>query len=104
MLFMVVEHLKQGKIKDIYRRLAERGRIMPEGLKYVDSWTSASLDRCWQLMECDDPSLFQEWVLQWEDLAEFEIIPVVSSNKTKQIVDLSVDLVGKGKDLCLKRN
>ena len=104
MLFMVIEHFERGKAKEIYHRFAERGRMMPEGLKYVDSWTSASLDRCWQLMECDDPSLFQKWVLQWEDLAEFEIIPVVSSNKTKQIVDLSVDLVGKGKDLCLKRN
>ena len=87
MLFMVVEHFKQGKTKDIYRRLQERGRMMPEGLKYVDSWVSANLDRCWQLMECDDPSLFQEWVLQWSDLAEFEIVPVAWSNETKQIVD-----------------
>ena len=87
MLFMVVEDFKQGKTKNIYRRLQERGRMMPEGLTYVDSWISASLDRCWQLMECDDPNLFQEWILQWQDLAEFEIIPVVPSNKTKQVVD-----------------
>ena len=87
MLFMVVEHFKQGKTKDIYRRFAERGRMMPEGLNYLDSWTSASLDRCFQLMECDDLSLFQEWILQWEDLAKFEIIPVVRSKKTKQVVE-----------------
>ena len=46
MLFMVVEHFQQGKVKDIYRRFAERGRMMPKGLKYVDSWTSANLERC----------------------------------------------------------
>lgn len=60
---------------------------MPEGLRYVDSWIAASCDCCWQLMECDDPALFQAWVLEWEDLAAFEIIPVVSSKETKQIVN-----------------
>ena len=90
MLFMVVEHFKQGKTKDIYRRFAEQGRMMPEGLKYVDSWTSANLDRCFQLMECDDPTLFQEWILQWSDLAEFEIIPVVPSKETLQAVNKSL--------------
>ena len=87
MLFMVVEHFKQGKTKDIYRRLQEKGRTMPEGLKYIDSWISANLDSCFQLMECDNPALFQEWILEWDDLAEFEIIPVVPSNETKQIVN-----------------
>ena len=79
--------IKDNKTKDIYRRLQERGRTTPKGLKYVDSWISASLDRCFQLMECDNPVLFQEWILEWEDLATFEIIPVVPSNETKQIVN-----------------
>ena len=87
MLFMVVEHFERGKAKEIYRRLQERGRMMPEGLKYLDSWISADFNCCWQLMECDDTRLFQEWVLQWEDLFELEIIPVVSSKETKQVVN-----------------
>ena len=87
MLFMVVEHFKGGKTKDIYRRLPENGRTMPEGLKYLDSWISANLDCCFQLMECDDPALFQEWILQWEDLADFEVISVVPSSKTRAIVN-----------------
>ena len=94
MLFMVVEHFKQGKTRDIYRRLQERGRMMPDGLKYIDSWTSADCDCCWQLMECEDASLFQEWILQWSDLAEFEIIPVVPSKETKQVVQRTVNMVG----------
>lgn len=84
---MVVEHFQPGKIKDIYRRLEERGRTLPEGLKYIDSWISASCDRCWQLVECEDPAVFQAWVLEWEDLATFEIIPVVPSKKTQQVVN-----------------
>ena len=87
MLFMVVEHFWPGKTKEIYRRLQEKGRTMPEGLKYIDSWVSANCNRCWQLMECDDPALFQAWVLEWEDLATFEIIPVVPSKETRRIVN-----------------
>ncbi|PMB51579.1 hypothetical protein CEN39_14505 [Fischerella thermalis CCMEE 5201] len=87
MLFMVIERFKDGKAKEIYRRLQEKGRMMPEGLKYVDSWVEINFDRCFQLMECDDPSLFQEWILQWQDLGEFEVIPVVSSKQTAEVVN-----------------
>lgn len=90
MLFMVIEHYKQGKTKNIYRRFQEQGRMMPEGLQYLDSWISANLDRCFQLMECEDPLLFQEWILQWQDLAEFEIIPIVPSKETTEIITRSL--------------
>jgi len=83
---MVVERFRDGKAKEIYRRLQEKGRMMPEGLKYVDSWVEVNFDRCFQLMECDDLRLFQEWVLQWQDLGEFEIIPVVPSKETAEVV------------------
>ena len=60
--------------------------MMPEGLKYTDSWIEANFERCFQLMECDDPRLFQEWILQWQDLVEFEVIPVVPSKETTEVV------------------
>ncbi|WP_414567321.1 DUF3303 domain-containing protein [Nostoc sp. CCY 9925] len=87
MLFMVIERFKDGKTKEIYRRFQEKGRMMPEGLKYIHSWVEVNCDRCFQLMECDDLSLFQEWILQWQDLATFEIIPVVPSKQTAEIVN-----------------
>jgi hypothetical protein len=86
MLFMVVERFKDGQAKEIYRRFQEKGRMMPEGLKYLDSWVEVNFDRCFQLMECDDLRLFQEWILQWQDLGEFEIIPVVPSKETAEVV------------------
>lgn len=86
MLFMVVERFKDGKAKDIYRRFHEKGRMMPEGLRYIDSWVEVNFGRCFQLMECDDLRLFQQWVLEWEDLGEFEIIPVVSSKETMEVI------------------
>ena len=84
MLFMVIEHFKGRDPAPIYARLQQQGRSMPEGLRYVDSWVEANFDRCFQLMECDDPRLFQEWIVHWRDLMEFEIMPVVPSQETAE--------------------
>ena len=86
MLFMVIEHFDQARVKDVYARFKERGRMAPEGLRYVESWVSADLGRCFQIMECDDVALLQEWVLQWSDLAHFEIVPVATSKATAAAV------------------
>ena len=76
MLYMVIEHFKQGQAKAIYRRFRERGRGMPDGLNYVDSWVEQGFARCYQLMECDDPALLHEWAGFWQDLTDFEFFPV----------------------------
>jgi hypothetical protein len=76
---MVIETFTQGA-RPVYERAAERGRMLPPGLEYVDSWIDERrLDRCFQLMETDDPSLFDEWIAAWADLAEFEVVPVIDS-------------------------
>jgi len=85
MLFMVIERFKDAKA--VYRRVQEKGRILPEGLKYVGSWVEANYNRCFQLMECDDTSLFQKWVIQWNDLVDFEIIPVIESKQTAKAIE-----------------
>jgi hypothetical protein len=85
MLFMIIERFKGRDPAPIYSRLREQGRALPDGLRYVDSWVEANFDRCFQLMECDDAVLFQQWVLQWRDLAEFEIVPVSSSKTVREL-------------------
>ncbi len=80
MLFMVIERFKNRDADAIYNRFLERGRMLPDGLTYVDSWVEPNYDRCFQLMDCDDPGLLQLWAVQWEDLVEFEFIPVLTSN------------------------
>jgi hypothetical protein len=75
---MVVERFTQGP-SPVYDRAAQQGRMLPPGLEYVDSWVDERLDRCFQLMETDDPRLFDEWVAGWSDLAEFEVVPVIDS-------------------------
>ncbi len=81
MLFMVIEHFRPGRAPDVYRRFRDRGRMAPEGLRYVSSWVDLSFGRCFQVMEADSETLFREWTLSWEDLIEFEIVPVRTSSE-----------------------
>jgi Protein of unknown function (DUF3303) len=86
MLFMVVERFRNRDAKAVYRRFRDQGRMMPDGLRYVGSWIEANFDRCFQLMECSDARLLQEWVINWSDLTEFEIVPVVPSEETREVM------------------
>lgn len=82
MLFMVIERFRNQDAKAVYRRLRERGRMTDEGLRFISSWVTADLGRCFQVMECDDITLLQGWVAQWSDLTEFDIVPVVPGGAT----------------------
>lgn len=86
MLFMVIERFKNRDAAAVYRRFREQGRLLPEGLRYVESWTEASFERCFQLMECDDPQLFRQWTARWEDLVEFEITAVMTSKEAARAI------------------
>jgi hypothetical protein len=86
-LFMVIETFRGQDGRAVYRRFREKGRMAPEGLVYVGSWIEANLGRCFQLMECDDAGLLQQWVASWSDLAHFEIVPVVPSQETAAIME-----------------
>jgi len=78
MRYMVIERFTHGP-RPVYERARERGRMLPDGLRYVESWVEEGLGRCFQLMETDDPALFDAWTAEWADLAEFEILPVLAS-------------------------
>jgi hypothetical protein len=86
MLFMVVEHFNPGAAAEIYRRARERGRMMPAGLEYVDSWVDLEYSRCFQLMRSDDAALFEAWTRAWSDLVRFEVIPVRTSAEAAELM------------------
>jgi hypothetical protein len=85
-LFMVVERFTREGANAVYERVRREGRMLPEGLRYVDSWVQADLGGCFQLMECDQVGPLQEWIARWSDLAEFEVIPVASSRETADLM------------------
>ena len=79
MTYMVVEHFRGGDALPVYRRFRDQGRLAPEGLTYVASWVTDDFRHCFQIMECENRQLLSEWTAHWEDLVEFEVIPVMTS-------------------------
>jgi hypothetical protein len=92
MLFMIIERFRDNDMIPIYKQVRDGGRMLPEGLKYIDSWVEPNFSRCFQLMECHDLRLLQEWTLQWRGFdVTFEIVPVVTSKNTREVVAPHLD-------------
>lgn len=84
MTYMIIETFKHGKVKEIYQRLEQKGRMQPKGLMYINSWIDEKMEKCYQVMETDSISNIQQWISNWDDLMEFEIIPVITSEVAKK--------------------
>ncbi|MGL5064804.1 MAG: DUF3303 domain-containing protein [Microcoleus sp.] len=92
MLFMIIERFQGNDMLPIYQRIRSEGRMLPDGLKYIDSWVEPNFSRCFQIIECDDLRLLQEWILKWRGSGvNFEIVPVVSSKETREVVEPLLD-------------
>ena len=86
MLYLVIEHFQNGDPLPVYRRFREKGRMAPDGLRYVSSWVTQDLRHCYQVMETDDRSLLDTWIAVWSDIVDLEIHPVISSAQAFEIV------------------
>lgn len=84
MLYIVIERFKDAPA--IYNRFREKGRMMPDGLRYISSWIDRDFKTCWQLMETEDENLFEQWTGAWSDLMEFEIVPVRTSAEAAELM------------------
>jgi hypothetical protein len=85
-LYMVVERFKNKDAVPVYRRFRVRGRMAPEGLTYISSWVDCQLERCYQIMEANDPALLNQWMANWSDIVDFEIYPVITSQKAAEMI------------------
>jgi uncharacterized protein DUF3303 len=86
MLFMIIEHFKGGDPIPVYRRFRDRGRMAPDDVRYVNSWVTSDLSRCYQVMEAPDRARLDEWLQRWSDLVDFEIVPVITSSDAQAAV------------------
>ena len=84
MLYMIIETFRGGDAVPVYRRFRDRGRLAPEGLKYVSSWVDERIERCYQLMETDDAALLEQWMANWRDIVDFEVYPVMTSKEAAE--------------------
>jgi hypothetical protein len=83
---MVIERYKNRDAKPVYARFREKGRMLPEGVSYVNSWVETNFDRCFQVMECEDVKLLEEWASHWNDLVDFEFVAVRTSKEAATII------------------
>lgn len=79
MRYMVIEAFKPGMTERVYARFREKGRMLPEGVHYIDSWLTLDRMKCFQLMAADRRELLDQWIARWHDLVDFEILPVEDS-------------------------
>jgi hypothetical protein len=79
MLYMIIESFKNQDAVPVYRRFRDHGRLAPDGLRYISSWVTQDLATCYQLMECEDRQLLEQWMTRWRDLVDFEVLPVMTS-------------------------
>ncbi len=86
MLYMIIEKFRGGDPLPVYRRFRDQGRLAPDGLRYVASWVTQDLRRCFQIMECDEPSLIDRSAARWADIAEFEVTAIVTSAQAQAAV------------------
>lgn len=85
-LYLIIERFKNADPLPVYQRFRERGRLAPEGLTYVNSWIDEGLTTCWQVMETADRALLDQWIANWSDLVDFEVIPVITSKEAGERV------------------
>src|SRR5262245_45939485 len=86
MRFMVIEHFRPGQATAVYRRFRDRGRLAPESLTYVASWVDLEFQRCFQVMEAESEHELEQWMANWRDLVEFEVIPVRTSEEAARAI------------------
>ena len=87
MLFMVIETFRNGDARPVYRRFRDQGHLMSDGIAYVGSWIEPDLTRCFQVMECADEALLRQWIKAWDDLVDFEILPVITSAEARAKIE-----------------
>jgi len=86
MLFMVIEHFKGGDPIPVYRRFRDHGRMAPDDVRYVNSWVTPDLTTCYQVMESPDRARLDQWLQRWQDIVDFDVVPVVTSPEAQAIV------------------
>lgn len=83
---MIIERYKRGKAEAIYERFSSKGRMLPSGVEYVNSWVEKDLQTCYQVMSSESRGKLEEWMAKWEDLVDFEVIPVINSDQANRAI------------------
>jgi hypothetical protein len=80
MLYMIIERYRHGAAP-VYDRFAAEGRLLPPGVRFLDSWVvdEPEISQCFQLMDADGLEPLTQWMQRWSDLVDFELFAVIDS-------------------------
>lgn len=81
--YMIIEKFHPGKVKQLYDRYDEQGRLLPPGVTYINSWIDDKVEICFQLMESESREALQPWIDAWSDVCDFEVYPVIGSAEAR---------------------
>jgi Domain of unknown function (DUF3303) len=81
MLFMIIEQFRNRDHAPVGARFQAQGRMLPDGVAYQASWIDPQGARCFQIMEAASEELLDRWMRCWNDLVDFEVIPVLTSSE-----------------------
>jgi hypothetical protein len=79
MLFIVIETFKDTK--RVGERYRLKGRMLPDGVTFQASWIDPLTNRCFLVVDATDRESLNLWSRYWDDLADFEIVQVVTSSE-----------------------
>ena len=79
MLFMVIERFRQGDARSVGERFSASGRMLPDDVTYHSSWVESTGARCFQIVEAPTRESLSSWISAWDDLIDFEVVPVRAS-------------------------
>jgi hypothetical protein len=96
MHYMVIERFRGADPVPVYRRFRDKGRMAPEGLRYVGSWVTEDLGTCYQVMECEDRALLDAWIANWRDIVDFDVIPALTSAEVQARIAPRLDAAPEG--------
>ncbi len=82
--FLIIETYKPNKRDEVYQRFSKKGRMLPAGVEYINSWVTEDLQMCYQIMTAKSKEKLMAWIANWEDLVDFKIVPVISSEEAKR--------------------
>jgi len=77
MLLMGIDTWEPGQRDEIFKRLMEKGNMVPDNVKILGQWADVNGCRTFVLCETDDAKALAQWGLGWSDLVKSEIAIVM---------------------------
>jgi len=77
MLFMTVYTYEPGNREAVIKKRAEKGGLVPPGVKVVGEWSAVGAGRVFRLVEATDVPALLAAVHPWADLGKVESYPVM---------------------------